>query len=122
MFSFPPRGIKSINGDSVSVPLSRLYLDENPGSDSWRLCWGKVDLLLVHPLCESILALVCFCFHWVFICLCYLFHLSILWLYRFIAFIALYFSAFIIIFIYALDRYFLFGGMRVLRDKPITRA
>ena len=34
MFSFPSRGIKNIDGDSVSAPLSRLYLDENPGSDN----------------------------------------------------------------------------------------
>ena len=49
----------------VSAPPSRLYCGfrlrtGNPGSDSWRLCWGHVvDLLRVHSLCESILALAC---------------------------------------------------------------
>ena len=90
---------------SFLAPLSRLYLDENPGSGSWRLCWGKVDLLLVHSLCESILALVCFIFGCSLYCFAYLsaaLHLM---------------CAFTFLHLDILDRWIFLGGLGVYEVK-----
>ena len=74
----------------------------------------NVDLLLAHSLCESILALVCFRLLGV-----YLYAISA-------SFIALSFYRFTFSIhhtcTYMLLWYFLFGGMGILRDKPITQA